>query len=204
MLRQAREEIRKFETADGLRSDAQHPVEKWVPILWSIHERAPQSSDGAKAASEAVHLLIHADRFDEAYGWADRVAAGDAAWETLSGVLVEAAGLQKNDSRSLQKLQSVLPSAHNPKAQAAIQVSLGQLWLSRKEEAKAKAAFEAAIESAAESRSGLQAQSLLYEMLHLGPGQPAPLFSFPTMAGPTLSLADLRDKPVVIVFWAST
>src|SRR5215831_19192020 len=61
MLSQARGEIRSFEKAGGKKDDPNHPVEKWGQALWKLHEESPRRPGAAKAASEAVHLLIHAD-----------------------------------------------------------------------------------------------------------------------------------------------
>jgi len=204
MLVQAREEIRNFEKAGGRKDDPNHPVEKWVRALWAFHEESPRTPESAKAASEAVHLLIHADHFQEAYERADRVPPDDAAWQSLAGVLLEAASLQKNFSHFFEKLQSVLSSAPDAAVRAAIQLNLGRGWLAQKDEEKAKAAFQAAIKSAGDSASGRQAERQLYELLNLGPGQPAPLFSATAMNGSRISLADLLGKPVLIVFWSST
>jgi hypothetical protein len=55
--------------------------------LWALYEQSPRTPEAAKAASEAVHLLIHADRFQEAYQRADRVPPDDPAWEGMSGIL---------------------------------------------------------------------------------------------------------------------
>src|SRR5262249_51918442 len=62
ILRQARKEISDFEKAGGKKDAPQHPVGKWVQSLWAVHEKSARTADGAKAATEAVHLLIHADR----------------------------------------------------------------------------------------------------------------------------------------------
>ena len=204
MIVQARGEIRDFEKAGGKKDDTNHPVKKWVQALWTLYEQPPRTPETARAASEAVHLLIHADRFLEAYAWADRVPPDDPAWEGISEVLVEATSLQKSFTYFFQKLPSVLSSSTNVTVRAAVQWSLGRVWLSQKEAGKAKAAFEAAIELAADSAPGRQAERQLYEMLHLGPGQPAPLFSATATDGSRISLADYRGKPVAIVFWSST
>ena len=66
MLRQARDEIRDFEKAGGKKDDPNHPIAKWVNALWAFRETSPRTGETAKATSEAVHLLIHADRFQEA------------------------------------------------------------------------------------------------------------------------------------------
>src|SRR6516225_2086770 len=73
VLRQARQEISSFEKAGGKKSDPLHPVEKWAQELWTWRTASPGSADTAKATSEAVHLLIHADRFAEAQTRADQV-----------------------------------------------------------------------------------------------------------------------------------
>jgi tetratricopeptide (TPR) repeat protein len=203
MLRQAREEIRSFEAAGGKKSDPNHPVGKWVLALWAFREKSPGTPEAAKATSEAVHLLIHADRFQEAQARADQIASGDAAWQGLSQVLFEAASIQRNFTYFFQKLRSVLPNAPDPKVQAAIQLSLGRAWRAQPDDEKAKQAFQAAIELARESPSGRQAETELYELLHLGPGQPAPEFSTTAVNGSHISLADYRGKPLVLVFWST-
>jgi hypothetical protein len=204
ILVQARGEIRSFEKAGGKKSDPNHPVEKWVQALWKLHEDSARTPGAAKAASEAVHLLIHADRFQEAYERADSVPPDDLAWEGLPEVLVEGASLQKDSSYLFRKLPAVLSNATNPTIRAAIQWNLGRGWLGQDQEEKAKAAFQAAVESAPDSPAGRQAERQLYELLHLGPGQPAPLFSATSVAGARIALPDYRGKPVVIVFWSST
>src|SRR5437879_1757050 len=71
MLRQARDEIRDFEKAGGKKDDPSHPISKWVKALWALREKSPSTVDTATATSEAVHLLIHADRFQEAQARTD-------------------------------------------------------------------------------------------------------------------------------------
>lgn len=204
MLVQARGEIRSFEKAGGRKNAPDHPVEKWVQALWKLHQDSPGTPGAAKAATEAVHLLIHADRFQEAYERADRVPPDDPAWQTIPEILIEAASLQHDSTYFFRKLPAVLSNSTSPTIRAAIQWNLGRMWLSEKQDEKAKAAFETAIESAPGSAAGRQAERQLYELLHLGPGQPAPGFSATTLDGSPISLADYRGKPVVLVFWSST
>jgi hypothetical protein len=172
--------------------------------LWKLHEELPRTPAAAKAATESVHLLIHADRFQEAYERADRVPPDDPAWEGIPEILVEAASLQHDSTYFFRKLPAVLSNSTNPTIRAAIQWNLGRGWLAQNQEEKAKAAFQAAVESAPNSTPGRQAERQLYELLHLGPGQPAPLFSATAVDGSRIALPDYRGKPVVIVFWSST
>ena len=204
MLAQARAEIRSFEKAGGKKDDPNHPVGKWVHALWKVYEESPRTPAAAKAASESVHLLIHADRFREAYERADRVPPDDPAWEGISEILIEAAAVQHDPTYFFRKLTAVLSNSTNPSIRAAIQWNLGREWLAQKQEEKAKTEFQAAIEGAPDSAAGWQAERQLHELLHLGPGQPAPGFSAPALDGSRISLADYRGKPVVLVFWGST
>jgi hypothetical protein len=203
VLRQARQEISSFEKAGGKKSDPLHPVEKWTQELWTWRAASQGSADTAKATSEAVHLLIHADRFTEAQTRADQIPSDDAAWQTLSQVLFESASLQKNFTYFFARLQSVLTAAKDPKIKAAVQLSLGRAWREQHEEEKAKAAFRSAMELAADSPSGKQAETELYDLLHLGVGQPAPSFSASAVNGTRVSLPDYRGKPLVLVFWST-
>lgn len=49
----------------------------------------------------------------------------------------------------------------------------------------------------------MQKERLLYQVLHLGAGQPAPEFAAETLDGGRVSLAEFRGKPVVITFWGA-
>jgi tetratricopeptide (TPR) repeat protein len=202
-LRQARTEIAAFEKAGGKHDDPNHPVEKWVQTLWALHDKAPKTPDGAQAASEAVHLLIHADRFSEVWSRTDRLPASDPAWEGLAPVLYEAGSAQKDLQPALTKLQAVLLDARDGKVRAAIQLVLGRAWRAQQDETKAKASFESAMSSAPGSASARAAEGELYELLHLAPGQPAPAFSTTAVDGARVSLADYRGKPLVVVFWST-
>ena len=97
----------------------------------------------------------------------------------------------------------VLPRAHDAKVRAAIQLSLGRGWRAEKDDTKAKEAFQAAIELARDSAAGHQAETELYELLHLGPGQRAPQFVATAIDGSRITLTDYRGKPLVLVFWAT-
>ena len=204
ILAQAHRDIRNFEKAGGKKDDPNHPVEKWVQTLWHLYEESPGKPAAAKAASEAVHLLVHANRFQEANERADRVPPEDPAWEGLPEILIEGASLQNDFTYVFRKLPSVLSHSNNPTIRAAIQWNLGRAWRAEKNDAKAKAAFEAAVASAPDSSPARQAARQLYELLHLGAGQPAPLFSATDVDRSQVALAHYRGKPVVIVFWSST
>jgi tetratricopeptide (TPR) repeat protein len=203
MLRQARQEIASFEKAGGRKDDPGHPAVKWTRELWKWRDMSPGSPDASKATSEAVRLLVLADRFPEVQARADLVPADDPAWQGLAPLLFISASRQKNFTYLFARLQSVFDEAQDPKTRAALQFNLGRAWRARNDEEKAKMAFRSAIELAGDSQAGKQAEAALYELLHLGVGQPAPSFSAAALGGSRLSLADYRGKPLVLVFWST-
>ena len=203
MLRQARQEILNFQKAGGQNVDPGHPAEKWVSELWRWRDRSQGTPDAARATTEAVRLLVYADRFTEVQARADRIPPGDPAWQGLARVLLDSASRQKNYTYFFARLQSVLSGATDANTRAAVQVSFGRAWRQQRDEKKAEAAFRSAMDLAANSPAGKQAETQLYELLHLGIGQPAPPFSAAAIGGTRLSLADYRGKPLVLVFWGT-
>jgi len=119
----------------------------------------------------------------------------------------------RNEMSLSEKIQSDIVTAMKAKddfrlsvlrmIKAAIQLSLGRAWREQHEEENAKAAFRSAMELAGNSASGRQAETELYDLLHLGVGQPAPPFSASTVNGSRVSLSDFQGKPFVLVFWAT-
>jgi hypothetical protein len=203
MLRQARQEIANFEKAGGRKDAPDHPAVKWTRELWTWRQTSPGSPDAAKATTEAVRLLVLADRFTDVHARANQIPADDPAWQGVAPLLFISASREKNFTYFFAKLQSVFDEAHDPKTRAALQFNLGRGWRTRNDEEKAITAFRSAMELAADSPAGKQAQAQLYELLHLGIGQPAPSFSTTALGGTHLSLADYRGKPLVLVFWGT-
>jgi tetratricopeptide (TPR) repeat protein len=203
ILRQARQEISDFQKAGGKNTDPGHPAEKWAQELWKWRDTSPGTPDAAKATTEAVRLLVYADRFAEVQARVDRILPDDPAWQDLARVLLASASRQKSYTYFFAKLQSVLSDAKDAITRAAVQTTLGRAFRKQGEEKKAEAAFRAAIDLADNSSPGKEAATQLYELLHLSVGQPAPSFSATTISGAKLSLADYRSKPLVLVFWGT-
>jgi hypothetical protein len=201
MLRQARQEVSSFQRSGGKNNDPGHPAEKWAQELWNWRERSPGTPDAARATTEALRLLVYADRFSEVQARADRIPPSDPTWQSLARVLLDSASRQKNYTYFFAKLQSVLSDATDANTRAAVQVSLGRAWRRLREEKKAEAAFRSAMDLAGDSPAGKEAETQLYELLHLGVGHPAPSFSVAAIGGARFSLADYRGKPLVLVFW---
>ena len=203
ILRQARKEILNFQKAGGTNRDLGHPAEQWARQLWKWRETQPGTPEAAKATTEAVRFLVYSDRFTEAQSRVDRIPTGDPAWQGLARVLLDSAARQKDYTYFFAKLQSVFNETTDATTRAAVQLNLGRAWRRQRDEKKAEIAFRSAMDLAADSRAGKEAETQLYELLHLGAGKPAPAFSAAAIDGARLSLADYRGKPVVVLFWAT-
>src|SRR6188768_3304238 len=64
MATDARKEIETYKAAG---SAGGHPAIKWNAALWQVHERSPRSEAGARAAVEAIRLLVGAELWDSAH-----------------------------------------------------------------------------------------------------------------------------------------
>jgi hypothetical protein len=202
ILRQAHQEVSDFQKAGGKDNDPGDPTEKWVQELWKWRKKAPGTPDATRATTEAIRLLVYADRFTEAQARVDAIPPDDPAWQSLARVLLDSAVRQEDDYMYFfGKLNSILHDAKEADTRAAVQASFGRAWRRQSDERKAEAAFRAAIDLAADSPAGKDAEKQLYEMLHLGVGRPAPFFSGATVGGAHVSLADYRGRPLVLVFW---
>lgn len=71
----AHQEVSDFLKAGGKISDPAHPAEKWARELWKWRDTAPGTPDAAKATTEAIRLLVYADRFNDAESRVDGIHA---------------------------------------------------------------------------------------------------------------------------------
>lgn len=205
ILEQARREIREFEKAGGRRDDPKHPVAAWVEKLWAVRERHPGTPAAGRAAAEAIHLLVHAERMAEVEARASRLPPSDPAWAWLGPFLGEAAA-QKNDYRFLvERLRSAIGAQADPAARAKLHLQLGLSLRKTGDKDGARAALKAAAEAGqAAPEPAREARTALYELDNLGYGQPAPAFAGTARDGSRVALQDFRDRALVLVFWAST
>jgi hypothetical protein len=204
LLKQAQAEIDAFENRGRKKSDPEHPVVTWVEKLWAFREVHPATAGAGKATTEAIHLLVHAERVPEAERRADSVAADDSAWESLSRVVVEGAASGNDYAFAARKLSEVAARQDDAKVRSRVNHYLGRaLWKSEKLD-DARAAYQAALRDAAGTAFAKDVETALYEMDNLGYGQPAPSFAATARDGSRVALADFHGRVVILVFWAST
>ena len=203
MVADAREEIEAFEKSNPS-AGSQHPAVKWDNALWAIHEREPRTDAGARAAVEAVRLLTQAEMWPRADARVESLTLDDPAWEGLPWVLYEA-GIKRKDLPSvITRLSRVAEAAPKPTTKAAALMIIGRAYRRQGDLAAATRSLEASRSAAPASSYAEESKGIIYEIEHLSPGQPAPAISSTARNGRAFSLADMRGKPAVLVFWGTT
>ena len=200
----ARKDIEAYKTAGGAAAAADHPAIKWDAALWAYRDKYPRTEASAIGTAEAVRLLVRAELWDRARARVDSVGFEDAAWERLPAILYEEGIARKDLPSAIDRLSRAAQSATTPANKSVALLVLGRAYRRQGDKAAATRSFEAAKAAAPDSRYADEADGLIYEIAHLSVGMAAPPVAGKTMAGRKVSLAALRGKAVVLVFWGTT
>jgi hypothetical protein len=200
----ARKEIETYKSAGGVPAAADHPAVKWDAALWAYRDRYPRSDAAALASAEAIRLLGRAELWDRAHARADSLDADDPAWLRVGSPIYEEGIARKDLPYTIDRLSRIAAATTNPSIKASVSLLLGRAYRRHGDNAAATRAIEAAKSAAPGTPYAEEADGLLYEIKYLSVGMPAPPVSGKTRNGGTISLASLRGKPVVLVFWGTT
>lgn len=204
MIDQALAALREWNRAGGKDGAPDHPAHEWAARLWEYREKHPGTEAASLATAEALHQWVHAGQLDRVYAEARKLPSGDPAWERVLDVLGEAS-VASGDTTPLVEIAEAL-AARAPAGALAekVRMTLARLYRNAGDTERASAHYRAVVEmNLPDSRALEQARTALYQIDHLSPGKPAPEFAAKPAKGPELSLAALRGRPVLIIFWAS-
>jgi hypothetical protein len=204
MAADARKEIDSYKAAGGAAGTADHPAVKWSASIWQVHERAPLSEEGAIAAVESVRLLVRAELWDAARARIDSVGVDEPAWERLPSPIYDIGIARKDLPDTIDTLSKAAAATTKPKTKAAALLIVGRAYRRQGDKAAATRALEAAKSAAPDSLYAEEADGVIYEIVHLSPGTPAPAVSGKARNGRAVNLAAFRGKAVVLVFWGTT
>lgn len=204
VLDAARKDIAAYSAAGGRDGMPDHPAIKWSETLWAFRERYPNTDAAALASAEAVRLLVHAELWDRAHARLDSLGPDDPAWGRLAAVVYEESIERKDLPYAIERLSRVAASTSNASVKAPVLVIVGRAYRRQGDKEAATRALKAAMTAGAGTPAAEEADGLLYEIAHLSVGAPAPLFNTRARNGRAVSLAALRGKPVVLVFWGTT
>jgi tetratricopeptide (TPR) repeat protein len=200
----ARKAVEAYKAGGGLPATANHPAIAADAALWAIRERHAGTDAAARAAAEAVRLLVRAELWDRADARIASIGFDDPAWARLAAPVYDAGIARKDLGAAIGTLSRAAASATNPTNKAAVLVVLGRAHRRAGDPAAATRALDEAKSAAPGSLHAEEAEGLLYEIKYLSPGMSAPPLSGKARNGRRVDLAALRGRPVVLVFWGST
>ena len=200
----ARKDVDAYTAAGGRAGTTEHPAIKWDAALWAYRDRYPGTDAAAIGSAEAVRLLVRAELWDRAHARIDSLAVDDPAWPRVAPVVYSEGIAHKDLPYAIEKLSRVAASTPHPSIKAPVLVVVGRVYRRQGDKDAATRALEAAKAAAPGTPVAEEADGLLYEITHLSIGLPAPPISGRARNGRAISLAALRGKPVVLVFWGTT
>ena len=203
MVPQARKESDQFSKSGSQASQPNNPNLKWAATLWEYRNKHPGTPATAIATTEALRLLVRADRISEMQTKADTVKLDEAAWKRAIYVLVEAAANKKDYNYLISKTQALSQTAVDPEIKVFAHIALGDAYWKKGETEQARIAFQAVVAQYPKTPYAEEAEGNLMEMELLNPGQPAPQFARTTIKGDPISLAGFKGKVVVLKFWGT-
>jgi tetratricopeptide (TPR) repeat protein len=200
----ARKDVEAYATAGGRAGTPDHPAIKWDATLWAYRERYPATDAAAIGSAEAVRLLVRAELWERAHARIDSLAADDPAWPRVAPVVYSEGIARKDLPYAIDKLSRVASATPSASIKASVLVVVARAYRRQGDKDAAIRTLEAAKAAAPGTLVAEEAEGLLYEITHLSLGLPAPPISGTARNGRAISLAALRGRPVVLVFWAST
>jgi hypothetical protein len=210
-VKDARKELDAFNASGGHADAADHPAIKWADMLWAYRDRDPRGEAAAIGSVEAVRLLVRAELWDSAHARVDALDADDPAWVRLPAVIYDEGIARKDLPSTIERLSAAAARTKTPAIKASALLIVGRAYRRQGDRAAAVQALEAAKAAAPDTPYAEEADGLIYEIAHLSVGLPAPPvsgqprnLSRATSKGRAISLAALRGKPVVLVFWGTT
>ena len=203
MVRQAREESEQFSRSGSKASEPNNPNLKWAATLWEYRNKHPGTPATAIATTEALRLLVRADRISEMQTKADTVKLDEAAWKRAIYVLLEAAANKKDYNYLISKTQALSQNAVDPEIKVFAHLTLGDAYWKKGDLEQARVAFEAVVAQYPKTPSAEEAAGNLMEIELLNPGQLAPQFARTTIKGDPISLAGFKGQVVVLKFWGT-
>lgn len=203
MISQAKKEAEQFSKSGGQAVDANNPNLKWAQALWRYRRKHPGTPATTLATTEALRLLVRADRISEVQAKANTLKTTDAAWKPVITVLLGAAIRKKDYTYFISKAETLAQNSIDPEVKAKARFVIGEAYWRKGDIDQARIAFQTVVTQYPKTSYGEQAEGNLREIEFLNVGQSAPLFERATIDGDPFSLGSLKGQVVVLKFWGT-
>lgn len=118
MISKAKKEAEQFSRSGGQAVDANNPNLKWAETLWHYRRKHPGTPATTLATTEALRLLVRADRIREMQAKADTLKLSDPAWKQVINVLLGAAIRKKDYTYFISKSRNSYSQLHRSGGQS--------------------------------------------------------------------------------------
>jgi hypothetical protein len=203
MISEAKKEAEQFSKSGGQTVDANNPNLKWAETLWRYRRKHPGTPATTLATTEALRLLVRADRITEIQAKADTLKLTDAAWKQVLTVLLGAAIRKKDYTYFISKAETLSQNSVDPEVRAKARFVIGEGYWRKGDIDQARIAFQTVVTQYPTTSYGEEAEGNLREIEFLNVGQPAPFFERKTIDGDPFSLGSLKGQVVVLKFWGT-
>ncbi|MEO6238031.1 MAG: hypothetical protein ABIQ52_13605 [Vicinamibacterales bacterium] len=173
-----------------------------VAALVGVEQAVPPQEPDATVAD--VRQLVSTSAWTELDHKLAALSPDDPAWEKLPAVMYQGGITRNNLPWVVDRLSRVAVLTTNPSIKASALIAVGRAYRRQGDGGAATRSLESAKAAAPGTRYAEEAEGLVYEIQHLSVGLPAPPISAKARNGRTISLAALRGKAVVLVFWGTT
>jgi TolA-binding protein len=203
LIDQAKKEEEQFSKSGGQASDVNHPNLRWSATLWQYRLKHPDTSATTLATTEALRLLVRADRITEMQEKVNTLKLTDAAWKQVIYVLLSAANKTKDFSYLISKAETLSRDAADPEIKMKGHFTLADAYWRSGDIDQARSTFQTVVTKYPNTSYAEEAEGNIREIEFLNVGQPAPLFERTTINGDPISLASFKGKIVVLKFWGT-
>ena len=203
LIKQAWSQVEAFREGGGEDGGQGHPGAEFGRRLWELRGTDLPEPSKIEAAREALHLLVHAHRFEEVKQKLNSLAPDDPAWKSIFPILREAASASGDRDLVPATLSGLIGRTSDPGLRAEARLNLGSLYQERAQYRKAADLWQEVTRGADDSEAAKKASDYLRKLGLLAIGKSAPDFSMPTLEGEALTLSRLRGQVVVLDFWGS-
>ncbi len=201
-IRQAQNETLQFIQAGGKPSDENHPGKKWAASLFQYADQHPSTQLAERATTEALLLLVRSEQIAQAALQSYAIKPDGSLWEQVVKDALETANHDEFNF-IFNNTEALIANSKDKELQSLILFRSGMANWRKGHNEKAKALFQQIIKDYPATTYVEFAKGNIYEFEQLNVGQRAPAFAATLTNGKPVSLADLKGKPVLLVYWAS-
>jgi peroxiredoxin len=188
---------------EGKATKDENPQRRFAPELFQYYIKHPNTKTGKHALRSAFMMWGNVGDIEQVEKAIPQISVDSEEWSQILNGIGNAYWRNERGDDYIKLLHQLAPKLTNPKSQTELFYRLGNHYLEKDERKQATNYFEKIVSLQADSFYVEKAKGKLYELTSLNVGQIAPEFSVKDIKGNTITLSNLKDKIVLLDFWAT-